>query len=143
MFIKKMFCICLFTITSLLTLLHCSCGNNTPTAANTPTPTITSTPTITLTPTATPIGPTMNAIPNQTASKSGSPLHVTLSSSDPLSNPVTYSVNTAIGLSVSGNTLTANVSSYTVGAVITVTVTGTDTVTTGTGSTTFNITVTA
>jgi hypothetical protein len=99
--------------------------------------------TATVTNTATPAGPVLNTIPPQTASKSGSPLQVTLGSTDVLGNSVTYSVNSGTGLSVSGNILTANVASYGVGNVISVTVTVTDNVTTETDSKTFNITVTA
>ncbi len=147
MLIKKSLCFSLFALNALFMLLLCSCGNNTIPSANNPTPTITNTPTITGTPTVTstptPLGPVMNAIPNQTASKSGSPLHVTLSSFDSLGNPTTYTVNSATGLSISGNTLTANVSSYSVTAVISVTITVTDSVTLETGTTTFSITVTA
>jgi hypothetical protein len=46
--------------------------------------------------------PVPNAIPNQTASRSGSPLHVTLGSTDAQSDPVTYTA-TAVGYSAAYN----------------------------------------
>jgi hypothetical protein len=59
-------------------------------AGHTCTPTTTFTPTAT--PTATPEPPVINAIPPQTASDSGSPVHITLGAYDPYANPVVFSI---------------------------------------------------
>ncbi|GEM_PF-6826597 len=81
----------------------------TKTFTSTYTPTSTPTTTPTATPTATPVPPSIFPIPPQTASDSGSPVHITLGAADIYGNAVVftmYSLPTHGIASITGNTLT-------------------------------------
>jgi hypothetical protein len=91
---------------------------------------------------------TLNTIPAQSASKSGSPLHITLGATNSSGIIVTFTATSTAGVvSPSGNVLSINVSNVPVGTVLTVTVTGTapgnSTFAPAKSSTTFFVTVTA
>jgi hypothetical protein len=96
-----------------LTLTGCPSKSNSPSAPVTVYVLVTATPTFT----PTPEPPVINAIPPQSVSDSGSPLHITLGASDPYGNSVVFSMGTQATHGIAGivgNTLTYTpASSYT------------------------------